>query len=110
MRLPWSVSCVHACLHECAHMCVCVCVCVCVHACTMRVCVSVRETEVSGWVYECVHVGAWEVVLWCMGVGVKADRTRILVILVLSIWSINHINACDTVYSSMHFYNQYYSM
>ena len=42
-------------------MCVCVCVCVCVcararaRACVFAsACVSVRETEISGWVYLCV--------------------------------------------------------
>ena len=44
------------------------CVCVCARA---RVCASVRETEISGWVYVCVRVGVWEAVIWCMGVGVS---------------------------------------
>jgi len=52
MRLPWSVSCVHA---------------------------SVRETEISGWVYVCLHLGLWEVGIWCMGVGMKADRMKIVI-------------------------------
>ena len=29
-----------------------------------------------------VCVGMWEAVIWCMGVGVKADRMRIVIILV----------------------------
>ena len=58
-------------MHACVHVHTRVCVCVCVHACTMHVCVSVRETEISCWVYECVRVGVWEAVR-CMGVGVKA--------------------------------------
>ena len=30
-------------------------------------------------------VGVWKAVIWCMGVGVKAGRMRIVVILVPSI-------------------------
>ena len=44
-----------------------------------------RETEIRGWVYVCVRVDVWEAVIWCMGVGVKADRMRIVIILVPSI-------------------------
>ena len=40
-----------------------------------------RETEIRGWVYVCVRVDVWEAVMWCMGVGVKADRMRIAIIL-----------------------------
>ena len=75
-----------------------------------RACASVRETEISGWVYVCFHVGVSETVLSCMGVGVKADRMRILVIRVPSIEPINHINVCSTVYFTAHFYNQYHSI
>ena len=32
--------------------------------------------------YVCVRVDVWEAVIWCMGVGVKADRMRIVIILV----------------------------
>ena len=39
--------------------------------------------------YACV----WEVVIWCMGVGVKADRTRIVIILVPHILPINSFKA-----------------
>ena len=42
--------------------------------------------------------------------GVKVDRMRIVIILVPSIENINHINVCDTVYFTAHFYNQYYSI
>ena len=49
-------------------MCVCVCVC-----------------EISGWVYVRVRVDVWEAVMLCMVVGVKADRIRIVIILVPSI-------------------------
>ena len=35
--------------------------------------------------YVCASVDVWEAVIWCMGVGVKADRTRIVIILVPSI-------------------------
>ena len=65
MRLPWSVSCMRAGI--CVPMCVCA---------------SVSETEISEWVYVCVCV--WEAVIWCMGVGVKADRMKIVVMLVPS--------------------------
>ena len=30
----------------------------------------------------CVRVDEWEAVIWCMGVGAKADRMRIVIILV----------------------------
>ena len=34
----------------------------------------------------CVRVDVWEAaVIWCMGVGVEADRTRIVIILVPSV-------------------------
>ena len=59
--------------------------------------------------YVCVCVDVWEAVIWCMGVGVKADRMRIVIILVPSILPINHINVCGTVYFTVHFCNQYYS-
>ena len=42
-----------------------------------------RERERRGWVYVCVRVDVWEAVIWCMGVGVKADRMRIVIILIL---------------------------
>ena len=58
--------------------------------------------------YVCVCV--WEAVIWCIGVGVKADRMRIVIILVPSILPINHINVCGTVYFTVHFCNQYYSI
>ena len=48
MRLPWSVSCVHA---------------------------SVRETEISGWVYVCLHLGVWEVVIWCGSEGGQDENS-----------------------------------
>ncbi len=35
--------------------------------------------------------GCVEAVIWCMGVGVKADRMRIVIILVPRIQPINHI-------------------
>ena len=73
-----------------------------------RVCASVRQTEIPGWVYVSVRVVVWEAVIWRMGVFVKADRMRIVSILVPSIQPINHINVCDTVYFTAHFYNQYY--
>ena len=33
-----------------------------------------------------VRVDVWEEVIWCMGVGVKADRMRIVIILVPRIY------------------------
>ena len=33
----------------------------------------------------CLFDDLWEAVIWCMGVGVKADRMRIVIILVPSI-------------------------
>ena len=61
-------------------------------------------------------MGVWEAVVWCMAVGVKADRMRIVIILVPSRQHINDINMCDTVYFTAHFYKkqkqnkkQYYS-
>ena len=45
----------------------------------------VREIVISGWVSVYLRVGVWEAVIWCMGVGVKADRMRIVIILVPSI-------------------------
>ena len=63
-------------------------------------CVSLWERERLrwGWVYVCVHVDVWEVVIWCLGVGVKADRMRIVIILVLHIWPINHIWMCELLF------------
>ena len=60
--------------------------------------------------YVCVRVDVWEAVIWCMGVGVKADRMRIVIILVQSILPINHFNGYHTVYFTAHFCNQYYSI
>ena len=54
--------------------------CVCV--CNAHACVSFRETEISELM---MCVGVWEAVIWCMGVGVKADMMRIVIILVPSI-------------------------
>ena len=34
--------------------------------------------------YVCVWMDVWEKVIWCMGVGVKADRMRIVIIFVPS--------------------------
>ena len=48
--------------------------------------------------------------MWCMGVAVKADRMRIMIILMPSLLPINHINVSDTVYFAAHFYNQYHSV
>ena len=45
-----------------------------------RVCQSMGERERESDMR--VGVGVWEAVIWCMGVGVKADRMRILIILV----------------------------
>ena len=57
----------------------------CVNACApARVCQSMREREreryEGGCMYVCVDV--WETVIWSMGVGVKADRMRIVMVLV----------------------------
>ena len=57
--------------------------CVCVYACTyMCVRQSMRERErvryEGGSMYACM----WIWCIWCMGVGVKADRLRIVIILV----------------------------
>ena len=41
--------------------------------------------------YVCERVDVWEAVIWRMDVGVKADRMRIVIILVPSIQPINHI-------------------
>ena len=46
----------------------------------MCVCQSMRETEIS------VRVDVWKAVIWCMGVGVKADRMRTVIILVPCIY------------------------
>ena len=35
--------------------------------------------------YVCVRVDVWQAMIWCMGVGVKADRMKIVIILVPSI-------------------------
>ena len=42
-----------------------------------------RERERERVEYEdvCMRVAVWEAVIWCMGVGVKADRMRIAFIL-----------------------------
>ena len=45
--------------------------------------------------YACVRVDVWEAVIWCVGVGVKADRMRIVIILVPRTWPINHILMCE---------------
>ena len=61
---------------------------VCVRACMRtrpRVCVSVYERERLRYEGGCMWVGVWEVVIWCMGVVMKADRMRIVIILVPSI-------------------------
>ena len=39
-----------------------------------RVRVSVRETEISGWVYLCVRVGVWQAVTLYLGVDVKDEN------------------------------------
>ena len=62
----------------------------------------VKETEIWGWVYVCVRVDVWEAVIWCMGVGVKADRMRIVIILVPSIYPINHIWMCELLFILQH--------
>ena len=72
MRLPaWFFICVRA--------------CVCVYLARPRVCASVyerqRERYEGGCMYVCL-VDVWEAVIWCTGVGVKADRMRIVIILV----------------------------
>ena len=52
-----------------------------------------------------------EAVIWCMDVGVKADRLRIVII---PVPSINYsllviiIHMCGSVYFTAHCYNQYY--
>ena len=45
-----------------------------------------------------MYVGVWEAVIWCMGVGVKADRMRIVIILVPRIQSINPILMCELLF------------
>ena len=39
-----------------------------------------------------VCICAWEAVIWCMGVGVKAHKMRIVIIFVPSIQPINNFN------------------
>ena len=46
--------------------------------------------------YVCVRVDVWEAVIWCMGVGVKADRMRIVIILVPS--TVTNIILSNNVY------------
>ena len=41
--------------------------------------------------YVCVRVDVWEAMVRCMGVGVKADRMRTVIILVPRIQPISHI-------------------
>ena len=48
-----------------------------------RACMSVYERERLRYEGGCMYV--WEAVIRCMGVGVKADRMRIVIILVPSI-------------------------
>ena len=85
-------------------VCVCMCtICVCVCVCA---CVSVRETGISGWAYVSVRVGGWEVVIWCMGVGVKAGRMRTIILvpsIYYTIYSLLIILMCYTVYFIAHF-------
>ena len=57
----------------------CACVRLCVYA-RARVCQPKRERDEGGCMYVCVDV--WEAVILCTGVGVKADRMRIVIILV----------------------------
>ena len=59
----------------------------------------------------CGGGGGWEAVIWCMGVGVKADRMRTVIIHV-PMQPVSHINVCNTVYYTAHFYkyNQCYSI
>ena len=87
--------CLWVCVCACVRACVCVCVCVCVCA---RARHFDRETEIWVWVYVCVCVGVWQAVIWCMGVGLKADRMKIMITLTPT----NHINVCDTVYFTAH--------
>ena len=58
MRLPWSVSCMHA----------GTCVCMCVYA-------SVSETEISEWVYVCVCVGGSDMVYGCGSEGRQNENS-----------------------------------
>ena len=51
---------------------------VCARAC-LRVCQSKRERDEGGCMDVCVWM--WEAVILCTGVGVKADRMRIVIIL-----------------------------
>ena len=89
--------CVHACMcvwqyvYVCVWQCVCVCVCVWerererhTHTHTH----THTEAEMQGWVTGCTYVDVWEAVIWLMGVGVKVDRMRIVIILVPSIYYI----------------------
>ena len=41
-----------------------------------------------------MRVDEWEAVIWCMGVGVKADRMRTVIILVPRIYSLLIIFEC----------------
>ena len=69
--MPWSVICVRACVYARA---------------PARVCVSLREIEREMRVSVCMCAcDVCEAVIWYMGVGVKADRMRIVIILVPSI-------------------------
>ena len=64
-------------------MCVRACVYARARAC---VCQSKRERDEGGCMYvPRVHVDVWEAI-WCMGVSVKVDRMRIVIILVPRIY------------------------
>ena len=58
-----------------------------------RVCVSlVYERERERYEGGCMDV--WEAVIWCMGVGVKADRMRIVIIYLCRVYSLLIIFEC----------------
>ena len=44
-------------------------------------CFSVRQFHFVLYDYVCVRVDVWEAVILCTGVGVKADRMRIVIII-----------------------------
>ena len=85
-------------------MCVCACTCV-------SVCVGERLRYEGG----CLCVDVWEAVIWYMGMGAKADRMRIVIIFVPSIYIYSLLIIlmgvnCYTVYFTAHFGTQYYSI
>ena len=51
--------------------------------------------------YRSMRVGVWEAVIWCMGVVVKADRMRIVIIL-CRVYSLLTILMCVLLFILQH--------